>query len=155
MDLIIARMTEQDIPEVAALERQVFSVPWSENGFLMSLLSPDALYITVREGERLIGYCGFLQSLDEADIMNVAVDPGFCNGGVGYRMLRELMELGLARGVRRYTLEVRESNAAAIHLYKKLGFVSVGVRKNFYEKPRESAVIMWTEDLSLRPHGAD
>ncbi len=143
-DLLIAEMTPEEIPEVATLERQVFSAPWSEAGFLSSLQSPDALYLTVRQDGRLIGYCGFLQSLDEADVMNVAVASELRNRGVGRRMLQELMARGRQRGILRYTLEVRQSNAAAIHLYEKLGFASVGIRKDFYEKPTESAVIMWT-----------
>ena len=143
-DILISEMMPEDIPEVAALERQTFSVPWSENGFLTSLQSPDTLYLTVRQEGRLAGYCGLLQSFDEADIMNVAVAPEFRNRGVGRRMLSALMDRGRKRGILRYTLEVRQSNAAALHLYEKLGFVSVGIRKNFYEKPTESAVIMWT-----------
>ncbi len=142
-DLAIKEMTPEDVPEVAALERQVFSAPWSENGFLDSLRSQDTLYLTVWQEDKLVGYCGFLQSFDEADIMNVAVAPDYRNRGVGRRMLQELMQRGGGRGILRYTLEVRQSNAAAIHLYEKLGFVSVGIRKNFYEKPVESAMIMW------------
>ena len=57
------------------------------------------------------------------------------------------MELGKARGILRYTLEVRVSNASAIHLYEKLGFRAVGIRKNFYDNPKEDAMIMWTENL--------
>ena len=146
-DLVIEEMTPEDIPEVAELERQVFSAPWSEAGFLSSLRSPDTLYLVVRQEGRLVGYCGFLRSFDEADVMNVAVAPEFRNAGIGQRMLRELMSRGRARGVLRYTLEVRQSNAAAIHLYEKLGFAAVGVRKDFYEKPVESAVIMWTAQM--------
>ena len=143
-DILISEMLPEDIPEVAALERQTFSVPWSENGFLTSLQSPDTLYLTARQEGRLAGYCGLLQSFDEADIMNVAVAPELRDRGVGRRMLSELMDRGRKRGILRYTLEVRQSNAAALHLYEKLGFVSAGIRKNFYEKPTESAVIMWT-----------
>ena len=95
----------------------------------------------------MIGYCGLLRSFDEADVMNVAVAPDFRNRGVGRRMLQELMRRGTGRGIRRYTLEVRQSNDAAIHLYEKLGFASVGIRKNFYEKPTEAAVIMWTSSM--------
>ena len=146
MNLDIAPMTIDDIAEVAAIERKIFSMPWSENGFLSSLQSSDTRYLVVREKGKLIAYCGYLQSLDEADITNVAVDPAFHNRGVGYQMLRELMRLGEKNGVHRYTLEVRESNVSAIHLYEKLGFAAVGIRKNFYEKPQESAVIMWTEE---------
>ena len=145
MKLKISEMLPQDVPEVAALERQIFTMPWSENGFLASLRSQDTLYLVAREGERLLGYCGFLQSFDEADITNVAVSPENRGRGVGCEMLLELMRRGKERGIARYTLEVRVGNAAAIHLYQKLGFASVGIRKNFYEKPQEDALIMWTE----------
>ena len=144
-DFVINRMQPDDVLEVAALERQIFSLPWSEKGFLDSLNSPDTLYLTVRKDRKLIGYCGFLQSLDEADITNVAVSEEARGRGVGYQMLKTLMDEGRQRGVKRYTLEVRISNASALRLYEKLGFSSVGVRKNFYELPKEDAVIMWTD----------
>ena len=144
MKLEITEMKREDIPAVAALEREIFSMPWSENGFLSALSSSDTLYLTARADGRVIGYCGLLQSFDEADITNVAVSPAYRGRGVGYRMLSELMEAGKTRGIERYTLEVRVSNQAALALYEKLGFASVGVRKNFYEKPKEDAVIMWT-----------
>lgn len=145
MKVEISEMTPQDVPEVAALERQIFTMPWSENGFLSSLQSQDTLYLIARREGRLLGYCGFLQSFDEADITNVAVAPEERGRGVAYEMLSELMQRGRERGVMRYTLEVRIGNAAAVHLYQKLGFISAGIRKNFYEKPREDALIMWTE----------
>lgn len=144
MELRITEMEPQDVAEVGLLERQIFSVPWSEKGFLDSLQLPDTLYLVVREKERLVGYCGLFQSFDEADITNVAVAPGDRGRGVGRRMLEELLDRGRARGICRYTLEVRVSNKPAIHLYRKLGFESVGIRKNFYEMPREDAMIMWT-----------
>lgn len=145
MKVEISEMTPQDVPEVAALERQIFTMPWSENGFLSSLQSQDTLYLIARREGRLLGYCGFLQSFDEADITNVAVAPEERGRGVAYEMLSELMQRGRERGIMRYTLEVRIGNAAAVHLYQKLGFISAGIRKNFYEKPREDALIMWTE----------
>lgn len=145
MTLQIAAMEPQDAAEAAELERRIFTMPWSEQGFLSSLRSPDTLYLAVRRDGALVGYCGFLQSFDEADITNVAVAQEARGCGVAHRMLLELMERGRARGVLRYTLEVRVSNEAAIHLYEKLGFHSVGIRKNFYEKPLEDAQIMWTD----------
>lgn len=144
MDWEIKKMQESDVAEAAALEREIFSLPWSESGFRSSLASSDTLYLTVRLEGRLIGYCGFLQSFDEADITNVAVAEEYRSRGVGFHMLRTLMRLGEERGVARYTLEVRKGNCSAIRLYEKLGFVSVGIRKNFYDRPKEDAVIMWT-----------
>ena len=135
MEYEIERMQPEDVREVAALEAKIFSIPWSEAGFLSSLQSKDTLYLAVRKSGQLIGYCGLLQSFEEADITNVAVEEAYRGCGVASRMLERLMELGKARGILRYTLEVRVSNASAIHLYEKLGFHSVGIRKNFYDSP--------------------
>ncbi len=146
MEIIIEKMGLNDIPQVAELERQIFSMPWSEKSFETFLRSKDVLYLTAKKNEVLAGYCGFFQSFDEADIMNVAVREEFRGQGIACRMLSELMELGRNRGILRYTLEVRAGNEAALHLYEKLGFKSVGIRKGFYEKPREDAVIMWTDN---------
>ena len=140
----IKRMQPQDANRMAEIDRQVFSQPWSEQGFLSALQSPDTLYLIVWKDDQIIGYCGFLQSFEEADITNVAVKEDWRGLGVGRRMLKELMDLGKKRGVERYTLEVRIGNIAAIKLYESLGFESVGIRKNFYEFPREDALIMWT-----------
>ena len=141
---MIREMQPEDLDQVAEIERMIFSQPWSEQGFLSSLQSKDTLYlVAVRDGI-ITGYCGFLQSFDEADITNVAVHPQFQRRGIAYQMLHRLMEQGMERGVGRYTLEVRVSNEAALALYNKLGFESAGIRKNFYDKPKEDAVIMWT-----------
>lgn len=139
----IRPMCEQDLDEVAALEREIFSVPWSKNGFASALRQEAAHYLTVRLDGELAGYCGFLQSFDEADITNVAVAPAFRGQKIAQCMLEELMRQGRKRGVASYTLEVRASNAPAIHLYKKLGFVDAGIRPGFYDDPKEDALILW------------
>lgn len=141
--LEIRRMRTEDLDEVAALERAIFSQPWSKKGFEAALCQEAALYMTARIDGKLAGYCGLLQSLDEADITNVAVAEGFRNQGVAARMLTELMRCGRRRGILNFTLEVRAKNESALHLYEKLGFERAGVRPNFYEKPKEDAVIMW------------
>ena len=140
----INEMLPEDVSDVAAIESMLFAQPWSEKGFLDSMKSQDTLYLTVKINGETVGYCGFLQSFDEADITNVAVHPEWQGNGIGFEMLQRLMELGKTRGVERYTLEVRVSNAPAIRVYEKLGFSSVGIRKNFYDMPREDAMIMWT-----------
>ncbi len=145
MEIEIRKMELEDIPRVAELERRIFSMPWSTQSFETFLQSKDALYLTAKKDGVLAGYCGFFQSFDEADIMNVAVREEFRGQGIAYRMLCRLMELGRKRGILRYTLEVRAGNETALHLYEKLGFKSAGIRKGFYEKPREDAVIMWTD----------
>lgn len=137
-------MQLSDISEVAAIERQIFSQPWTENGFRDALEQGNSLYLVARPEDRseIVGYCGFQQGLDEAELLNIAVRSDCRGNGVGYTMLHCLLKLGRERGVHRYVLEVRKSNAPALHLYEKLDFVIEGVRKNFYEKPTEDAVIM-------------
>ena len=144
MEWQIEKMRPEHIKEVAEIERRIFTLPWSEQGFLSSLQSEDTLYLVVRKEGRVAGYCGLLQSFDEADITNVAVAEEARGAGIGFAMLSELMRLGKERGIARYTLEVRASNAAALHLYEKIGFQSDGIRNNFYDRPKEDAVIMWT-----------
>ena len=90
-----------------------------------------------------MGCCGYTNSFGEADIDNVVVARQYRGCGIGQAMLRELIARGEAAGVEAFTLEVRVSNAAAIHIYEKEGFRSVGIRPGFYEKPREDAMIMW------------
>ena len=143
MKLEIREMLYQDLEMVAELEQTLFSMPWSRRGFADSLSQKDTLYIVALEHRQIVGYSGMMQVLDEADITNVAVAKEHWGRGIATAMLSALMERGKHRGVSAYTLEVRESNASAIHLYEKLGFVKVGIRKNFYEKPVENAVIMW------------
>lgn len=141
--LEIRKMQMEDLDEVAEVEKSIFSQPWSKKGFADAIGQEAALYLTARVNGRLAGYCGLLQSLDEADITNVAVAEVFRNQGVASAMLNELIRCGQEGGILNFTLEVRAKNAAALHLYEKLGFVSVGIRPGFYEKPREDAVIMW------------
>ena len=101
------------------------------------------LFLVAELDGEIAGYCGCYQSLEEAEITNIAVRRQLRGHGIGRRLLMELMRLGKEQGAFAYTLEVRVSNQAAIHLYESLGFVSFGIRKNFYEKPREDAMIMW------------
>lgn len=139
----IRMMQPEDLKEVSRIERENFSKPWSEKGFLDSMNQKNNCYLTVLTDGKVIGYCGMCQVLEEADITNVAVDVPFRGRGIGFLMLQELMRIGRERGVEAFTLEVRQSNQAAISLYERLGFENCGIRKNFYEKPTEHAVIMW------------
>ncbi|MCD7884037.1 MAG: ribosomal protein S18-alanine N-acetyltransferase [Lachnospiraceae bacterium] len=146
-EMYAEQMQPSDIPEVAGIEQECFSQPWSENSFHSALEQEASFYLVVKTKEtgRIAGYCGLLQSFDDAEILNVAVRKELRGRGIGYAMLRCLMELGGKFGIRHYTLEVRKGNAAALALYKKLGFDAAGIRRNFYRDPSEDAVIMWTK----------
>ncbi len=140
----IRGLAEDDLDEVAAIEKRIFSLPWTRKGFEDSLHSPYTKYLVVVKEGQVIGYCGYLRSFEEADITNVAVDGAARRCGVGETMLRELMRRGSEEGVERFTLEVRASNKEAIRLYEKLGFHTEGIRPGFYTLPKEDALIMWT-----------
>ena len=83
----------------------------------------------------------------EGDVTNIAVFPEYRGRGLGAALTKALLVEGRKRGMNAFTLEVRVGNQAAIHIYEKLGFRSEGVRKGFYEKPKEDALIMWRRDV--------
>lgn len=144
MEFKIRKMTSEDVPAVAALERSCFSEPWTENVYLQTLANENALYLLAEnEDGELAGTCGLLDILGEGDISNVAVAKPFRRQKVAERMMAELLGRGKERGIMAFTLEVRASNEAAIRLYEKFGFVCEGRRKKFYKKPEEDALILW------------
>ncbi|MCI7813753.1 MAG: ribosomal protein S18-alanine N-acetyltransferase [Lachnospiraceae bacterium] len=139
----IRQMKAEDLDQVAAIERESFSMPWTRESLLTFLNRGDTIYLVAEQRGEIVGYCGCLQISDEADILNVAVKTMHRGQHVGTKLVQKLIEEGKKRGAYRFTLEVRQSNFAAIHVYEKAGFTTAGVRKNFYEKPTENAVIMW------------
>lgn len=139
----ISRMKKEELQQVAALEAENFTMPWSEKSFEEALSNEDALYLTAKEGEKVIGVCGLFNHFGEADIQNVSVAKSMQGQGIGTAMMKSLLAEGERLGITSFTLEVRVSNLPAIRIYEKLGFSFEGIRKNFYEKPREDAMIMW------------
>ena len=142
MNYKLTPMTEEHIPQVAALEKACFSRPWSEDA-LRSELWNDSAVIIVAEGEdgSVLGYAGLQTVLDEGYITNVAVDSTYRRQGVADELISAFVRFGQAK-LAFLTLEVRSSNAPAIALYAKHGFVEVGRRKNYYEEPKEDALLM-------------
>lgn len=149
--MIIRKMTEADLPEVCTIEQATFSDPWSEEDFRSSLKEPGNGYLVAEAEGKIAGYCGYWGIAGEGYIYNVAVKEEYRRHRIGYQMLKTLLEESLDRGITSFTLEVRRSNEAAIRLYEALGFVSAGVRKDFYTKPKEDAVIMWLKPLQQFP----
>lgn len=140
--LEITEMTESDLDEVAAIEAEVFSLPWSKKGFADTLGMDNVIFLVAREDGAVKGYCGLYQAADEGEITNVAVAPAYRRQRIADRMLERLLDLASERGTRSFVLEVRCSNEAAINLYQKYGFSIQGRRKGFYEQPKEDAYIM-------------
>ena len=140
-------MTVDDISQVAEIERQIFSIPWSEKAFRDSMESDNTIYIVAKENNNVAGYAGMYLSFEEGNITNVAVNPLSRRKGIGEKIVRDILNRAYEKGVRDVFLEVRETNSVAIALYEKIGFKEERIRKNFYDKPRENALIMWKHNL--------
>ncbi|MBR6654688.1 MAG: ribosomal protein S18-alanine N-acetyltransferase [Oscillospiraceae bacterium] len=138
----LVKLTEAHIPQMVELEKICFSMPWTADMIRSELNNPSCLYLAAVDGDTLVGYIGVQTVLDEGYINNVAVRPEYRRRGIAAALISLLTEQAQAIGLAFMTLEVRESNAPAIALYEKLGFTTVGRRKNYYEKPREDAILM-------------
>lgn len=143
MDIIIRKLQESDIEQLSRIEEESFSMPWSPQDFADLLHHDYCLYLVAEVDNVVAGCCGLTNSFGEGNIDNVVVGRQFRGMGIAQQLLRELLQAGEAEGIEAFTLEVRISTAAAIHIYEKFGFVSEGIRPNFYEKPTEDAMIMW------------
>ncbi len=143
----IEPMTVSHVSQIAALEKSCFSAPWSEKSLLSELENPLALWLAALDGDRVAGYIGAQTVLGESDMMNLAVDPSYRRQGVARALVTTLIASLRQAGSRSIVLEVRESNLPAGKLYESLGFAQVGLRRGYYEKPREDARILkkeWT-----------
>ena len=144
-ELDIRTLGREDAPTLAALETECFSCPWSEESFYECLGNDRFYFVGIFEENELIGYGSLVTVLDEGDIAHIAVRKDKRGNGLGRMVLSALEEEAKNRGVVYLHLEVRESNAPARHLYEKVGFVTDGIRKNYYQKPLENAVLMTKE----------
>jgi ribosomal-protein-alanine N-acetyltransferase len=147
-ELTIERMQLEDMAEVMALDRQCFRTPWSEIAFRSEIQSAAAYYLVARLDGRLVGYGGAWLVVDEAHVTTIGVDPALRGRKIGERIFAAIMTEAFDRGVRRASLEVRESNVAAIRLYEKYGFTPVARRRRYYADNNEDAIVMWIEDLA-------
>ena len=139
--MIIRKMTFEDVKTLAKIEKECFSLPWSEASFEDSLAREDTVFL-VCEDLDVVGYIGMYLSFEEGEITNVAVTPSYRQRGCGNLLIQAIKEEAKARAAESVILEVRVSNVPAISLYKKHGFEEIGIRKNFYEHPSEDAIIM-------------
>lgn len=141
--MIIRKMQMEDAMAAAALEAENFSEPWSANSFMEEIKKDSSVYIVAYEGEMLVGTCGLVVSFDEGEVLNVSVKKEYRKRGIALQMLQCLLEEAKIKGIKHFTLEVREGNMPARMLYEKLGFVCEGIRPNFYRNPTEDAAIYW------------
>ena len=132
---------ESDLGQIAEIENQCFSMPWDE-GLLRIQLGERYVFPVAAEGEEILGYVGMQYVLDEGYISNVAVSPKHRRKGIADMLLSALHKEAEKLSLSFVSLEVRASNVPAISLYSKHGYIEEGRRKNYYEKPREDAIIM-------------
>ena len=146
MTYTIALMTYDDIPQVAAIERQCCPDPWSERMLREHLDNQcAAALVALGEDGTILGYAGLLVVLDEGYITNVATRPEYRRQGIASDLLGVFRNFAAGNHLAFLTLEVRASNAAARALYLKEGYAEVGRRKNYYDHPKEDAIIMTLE----------
>ena len=137
-------MAETDCEQTEILMKECFSVPWSVEG-LKEMFHTEGYCSFLAKEEEVIGYVGMKMVLDEADITNVAVLPSHRKKGIARKLLKQLLEEAKKQNLHRIYLEVRASNIAAVTLYENAGFKEVGQRKNYYDNPREDAILMLWE----------
>ena len=140
-NITITRMTDDDVSEIAELEKKCFAVPWSEKSFRDEMQNKLAVYFVAKDNGKCIGYAGFWNVSGEADITNVAVKNSARKKGIAKALLYEMENIA-ANEIKDIFLEVRMSNIAAIGLYTSLGYEKIAVRKRFYSNPVEDAIIM-------------
>ena len=143
MEYIISDVAAAHIPQIEALERECFSMPWTAELLQSQLKDAQHEFIAaVTSDGSVLGYVGMMYVLDEGYISNVAVSPDYRRQGIADALIARLCTICETLGLSFVTLEVRAGNAPAIALYKKHGFERVGLRKAYYERPKEDALIM-------------
>ncbi len=140
--LSIRPMTSSDVFEVVRIETAAFSTPWSEGTF-HSLLGRSGVELWVADWEdQVAAYAILWRVLDEGELANIAVRKDLRGRGIGSGLLGRMLEVAEDSGLRSLYLEVRESNGPAREMYARRGFDEIGVRKGYYDEPREDARVL-------------
>ncbi|NLY81363.1 MAG: ribosomal protein S18-alanine N-acetyltransferase [Clostridiales bacterium] len=137
----------EDINDVVNIENTCFTIPWSRDTIKREIEINDlATLIVAEENGEVLGYIGIWFILDEGDITNVSVLPGHRRKSIATKLMEAVINLAKSKKINSLTLEVSESNAAAISLYEKFGFEKLGTRKKYYDNG-EDAIIMWKVNI--------
>ena len=148
-NVTVEAMRRRHLRGVLRIEGRTSTTPWSLGLFVAELGRGDQrVYLVAREGGRVIGFAGALLVAGEAHVTTIAVDPDHQGRAVATRLLLALIRRAGELGVGAVTLEVRASNEAALALYRRFGFVPEGVRKGYYSKPIEDALVLWAHDTA-------
>lgn len=147
--MIIRELRAEDVETLSVIEARSFSMPWTAADFVRLIEDRNSRYLVAEVDGRVVGCCGVTNVSGDGEIDNVVVDEAYRNRGIATALLRETLQMGYDMGVEAFTLEVRVSNAPALHIYEKAGFVSEGIRPRFYERPTEDAMILWKRDRTV------
>ena len=140
--IVIQRMSQEDVDQVARLEKICFSDPWSKETFREELQLKLAIPLVAKLEKEVVGYTCLWHLDDQLEVANFAVSPDHRGKGIGEKIIKRILLEAKERACKSIVLSVRESNKAAINLYTKFGFVEVGRRKRYYRLPTEDAVTM-------------
>lgn len=141
------KFDESHLAETLEIEKASNSAAWSERSFRNEFDNPHGDFRVAIVRSKVVGFAGVWDVIDEAHVTTIAISPEYRRQGIGNLLMIELLNRARERGMTCSTLEVRESNVAAISLYEALGFKRCAVRKNYYPDNREAAVVMWLHDL--------
>ena len=140
--LVVRNAIESDIDAIAALENATFSDAWTSKSIYDTFCQKQAFIVSVEKDGKLAGYCIVYFALDEAEIARIAVDESCRRQGVGRELLDQVQQICHDKAITHLLLDVRESNDVARAFYRDYGFGIDGIRKNFYDSPKENAVLM-------------
>jgi ribosomal-protein-alanine N-acetyltransferase len=142
----IREAERRDVPELLAIEVAQFPEPWTRAMLLDEITDTETRRYTVAvEGKRIIGYLGVMYVLDELHVNTIGTLPGHEGKGVATSLMDDAWRVAKERGIVRATLEVAVTNTRAQALYFRFGFSPVGVRKNYYERTKEDALVLWAD----------
>ena len=146
-DVTVEKMNSFNILGVKEISDLSFSSPWSLLSMEKELINKNAIYIVVKLGSKVVAFGGMWIIFDEGHITNIAVHPDFRRNNFGDTVVENLIKIAKDKNIASLTLEVRSSNIAAINLYEKHNFSVEGIRKNYYQNPREDGYIMWNHNI--------
>ncbi len=146
-NLTLKKLTKEDVDGLYEVSSLSLKETWSLGSIEQELSNKFARYIVCKDGDKVIGFIGAWLIASEGQITNLAVHPDYRKKGIGKKLMKSLISSLKEEDCNAITLEVRESNTVAKNLYKNLGFLSEGIRKNFYEDNKEDANIMWLRDF--------
>lgn len=142
----VTRATPEMLTDILDIENLSFTCPWSKKSFVEAFEAETMMIYAAVDGDsRVCGFSCLLTIGDEGEIPNIAVHPSARKSGIGQLLMNAMLADCEKNGIRDIYLEVRDSNAPARHLYEKNGFSAIGVRRRYYQKPTEDAIVMRLE----------